>query len=220
MIPLPDFTKPFEHENDFYLTSDPQRIAKLVAHYELFKMSDGIPGDIIECGVFKGSSFIRFATFREMMEKSRQKRMIGFDTFGTFPNTVGAADQHVRDEWVKAAGDQSISIEQLRDVLSMKKLSHQIELVEGDVTVTIPKFVARNPQLKISLLNLDTDFYEPAAVILHYLYPLLERSGVLILDDYGVFSCEIRAVDEYFSGQGADIRSFDFISTPKFVIKT
>src|SRR3989344_1371872 len=194
MIPLPDFAKPFEHENDFYLTSDPQRIAKLVAHYKLFKMSDAVPGDIIECGVFKGSSFIRFATFREMMEKSRQKRMVGFDTFGTFPNTAGAADQHARDEWVKSAGDQSISAPQLMEVLDKKKFTHHVELIEGDVAVTIPKFVAENPNLQISLLNLDTDFYEPAVVILRYLYPLLAKGGVLILDDYSVFPGETKAV--------------------------
>ena len=146
--------------------------------------------------------------------------MVGFDTFGTFPSTTGVADQRARDEWVKSAGDQSISAEQLKEVLSRKKLWHEVKLVEGDVTVTIPKFIAENPQLKISLLNLDTDFYEPADVILRYLYPLIAKGGILLLDDYGVFPGETKAVDDYLAGRDVVIQSFDFIGTPKFVVKS
>ena len=39
-----------------YLKSDISRIGKLLYHYEIYKKIQNIPGDIIECGVFKGSS--------------------------------------------------------------------------------------------------------------------------------------------------------------------
>jgi len=39
MIELPDFSKNWEYENGFYLTSDNSRIGKILAHYELFKMT-------------------------------------------------------------------------------------------------------------------------------------------------------------------------------------
>ena len=63
MIKLPDFHKPFDYENNFYLSCDNSRIGKMLAHYELLKLSSKIPGCIIECGVFKGISLIRLATF-------------------------------------------------------------------------------------------------------------------------------------------------------------
>ena len=48
MIVLPDFTDPFNYENGFYLTCEPNRIGKFLAHYELFKRAIQIPGDIVE----------------------------------------------------------------------------------------------------------------------------------------------------------------------------
>ena len=42
MIKLPDFSKTFEYENDFYLSSGIPRIGKLLVHYELFKKTQHI----------------------------------------------------------------------------------------------------------------------------------------------------------------------------------
>ncbi len=84
MIKLPDFSRSFEYENDFYLSSDITRIGKILAHYELYKMVLDIPGFIVECGVFKGTSLIRFATFRDLLGNSFSKKIIGFDTFEGF----------------------------------------------------------------------------------------------------------------------------------------
>ncbi len=35
MIQLPDFDKSFDYEDDFYLSCDPSRVSKILAHYEL-----------------------------------------------------------------------------------------------------------------------------------------------------------------------------------------
>ncbi|MBK5245369.1 MAG: dTDP-6-deoxy-L-hexose 3-O-methyltransferase, partial [Eubacteriaceae bacterium] len=76
-----------------------------------------------------------------------------------------------------------------------------------------------NPHLKISLLNLDTDIYEPAVTILEHLWPRIVRGGVLILDDYGTFPGETKAVDDYFDGKDIIINKFDFAMTPCYIIK-
>lgn len=44
----------FFYENGFYLTSSVNRIGNIITHYEIYKKSLGIPGDIVECGVFRG----------------------------------------------------------------------------------------------------------------------------------------------------------------------
>ena len=74
MIKLPNFYKSFDYENNFYLSCDNSRIGKMLAHYELLKLSSKIPGHIIEFGVFKGVSLIRFATFLKLLKKSNKKR--------------------------------------------------------------------------------------------------------------------------------------------------
>jgi len=219
MIKLPDFGRAYEYENDFYLSCDKQRIGKLIAHYELFKMSQNIEGEILECGVFKGASLVRFAMFRNLFQSKYEKKIIGFDSFAEFPQTEFEADKKLRDHIVKEAGEQSISTEQLMEVLKNKSCDESVELIAGDITVTLPQYVKLNPDLKISLLNLDTDIYEPSVTILENLYPKLEKGGILILDDYNVFPGETKAVDDYFKGKNVNIMNFSFSNTPCYLIK-
>ena len=54
---------------------------------------------------------------------------------------------------------------------------------------------------KISILRLDTDFYESTKIELKYLYPLLVEGGILIIDDYGSWLGSKKATDEYFSNK-------------------
>jgi hypothetical protein len=51
-----------------------------------------LPGNIIECGVFKGASLIRFATFRYILEAPFSRKIIEFDTFGKFPENFSGHD--------------------------------------------------------------------------------------------------------------------------------
>tara|TARA_B110000495_G_C22920262_1_gene537630 strand:- start:60 stop:719 length:660 start_codon:yes stop_codon:yes gene_type:complete len=218
MIKLPNIKNSFNYENNFYLSCDNSRIGKFMAHYELFKMSMDKPGSIIECGVFKGISLVRFATFRNLLNK-KSKKIIGFDMFGKFPETKFVKDQKLRKKFIKDAGENGISKTQLLQTLKRKKLNEKIELIPGDITSTIPKYIKRNPKMKISFLNLDTDIYEPAVTILECLYPKLVKGGILLLDDYGVFPGETKAVDEYFKGKNIKINKFPFSKTPHYIIK-
>ena len=219
MIEMPDPKLKWEYENGFYLTCDPTRISKILAHYELFKKVLDLPGAIVECGVFKGASLARFAMFRDLFGNSYSKKIIGFDMFGPFPETRHKGDQKFRDRFIAEAGEQSISVDQLQDVLAGNGCIDNVELVAGDVCDTIPKYVEENPQLRISLLNLDTDIYEPAVTILENLYPRIVPGGVLILDDYGTFPGETEAVDEYFRDHKIEIKKLPFCMTPSYVIK-
>ncbi|WP_188261106.1 TylF/MycF/NovP-related O-methyltransferase [Azospirillum tabaci] len=221
MIDLPDFEKAFAYENDFYLTCQPSRIAKAIAHYEAFKMIRDVPGVILECGVFKGASFVRFAAFREMFGGAESRRMIAFDTFAEFPKTGYADDQMLRTGFIAAAGASSISDRQLMDVLQRKGCARNVELIAGDILETVPAFVERNPGLKIALLNLDTDVLEPARIVLEHLYPRMSRNGVVLLDNYGVFPGETAAIDACFAGMWADgggVRRFPFAATPSYMV--
>ena len=78
-------SKIWDYENGYYWFSDTRRIGKLLAHYELYKMATGIPGDVVECGVYKLASVIRFATFRSLLENVYSRKLFAFDAFGEFP---------------------------------------------------------------------------------------------------------------------------------------
>lgn len=219
MITLPDFKKAFDYENDFYLSCDINRMSKVLAQYELYKKIVDISGEIVECGVFKGASFSRFAMLRGLFNNIHAKKLIGFDIFGEFPETEFTDDKEMRRKFIEEAGSQSISKEQLEQVLIHKGLYKNVDLVSGDIVKTVPEYVKLHPELKISLLNLDTDIYEPAVTILENLYPRVVYGGVIIFDDYGTFPGETKAVDEFFSERKVVIRKFPFAMSPSYIIK-
>lgn len=217
-IEPPDFNKAFEYENNFYLSCNPQRIGKFLAHYELYRMASGVAGTVVECGVFKGASLTRWAKFRELLLSGMSQKIIGFDIFGRFPEATLDKDVEQRKQYLDAAGDQSISVDQLKAVLNHYNLGENIELVKGDILKTIPEYVHEHPELKIAMLIVDVDIYEPTKVALEYLYPLVVPGGVVVLDDYAVWEGATRAVDEYFDGE-VKFKKFPFNPTPTYFIK-
>ena len=218
MIELPDKELSFEFENGFYLTCPPSRIGKMLAQYELFKKTGKVKGSIIECGVYKGASLARLAMFRELLGHN-DKNIIGFDTFDLFPETKFEKDIALRQAFIDDSGAHSISKSQLLKVLDQKGCSESIELVSGNICDTVPEYVEKTPDLKISLLNLDVDIYEPSITILKYLFPLIVKGGILILDDYGSFPGETQAVDEYFQNKTVELCQFSYCKTLNYIVK-
>jgi O-methyltransferase len=74
---------------------------------------------------------------------------------------------------------------------------NNIKLIKGDVVKTLK--INQNLPKKISILRLDTDFYDSTKIELEILYPRIQTGGVLIIDDYGEWKGSKKAVDEYFS---------------------
>ncbi|MGH2647801.1 MAG: TylF/MycF/NovP-related O-methyltransferase [Ginsengibacter sp.] len=219
MIKLPEFKNAFDHENDFYLSSQPGRLIKPLIHYELYKQTMQIPGAFAEFGLFKGTSFIRFLTYRFLLETVHARKFFGFDVFGKFPDAELKGDKQLLEKYLQNAGDQSITKDQLLDVLSCKGLKENVELIEGDIADTVPEFINKNPGLRFSLIHLDVDLYKPSVVVLEEMYPLLSKGGILILDDYAIWEGETKAVDEYFKGNEITIRRFPFAEAPSYIIK-
>lgn len=213
-----DTEESFFYENGFYLTSKHDRMGKFLAHYELYKRIVDLPGNIVECGVFKGNSLVRFATFRELLENTYSRKIIGFDIFGKFPETAFEDDKKFLTKFIDSAGEQSISVDELNKVLTFKSF-HNIELVKGDINQTVPAYVRDQPQCKIALLHIDTDVYEPAVTILESFYDRVVRGGLIVLDDYGTFPGETQAVDEFMANRKLEIKKLPFYQVPSFIIK-
>jgi len=88
--------------------------------------------------------------------------------------------------------------------------------IKGKVEDTVPTRVP--PQ--IALLRLDTDWYESTKHELNYLYPLLVKQGVLIIDDYGYWAGSKKAVDEYISQNNVPILLNRIDHTGRIGVKT
>jgi len=208
----------FFYENGFHATSDISRIGKIMVHYELYKKIINLPGAVVECGVFKGSSLIRWATFRELLENKFSRNLIGFDVFGDFPETDFEADKKLREDFVVKSGGP-VSIDELENIFAFKNIEN-FELLKGNVLQTIPEYLENNPQLRISLLHVDIDVYEPAKVILDSFWKYIVPGGIMVLDDYGIFPGETKAVDEFIADKKIIIRKFPFgHSSASYIVK-
>ena len=73
----------------------------------------------------------------------------------------------------------------------------RVAFIKGPVEQTVP---ATLPE-RISVLRLDTDWYESTRHEMQHLYPLLSAGGVLAVDDYGHYRGARQAVDEYLDRQ-------------------
>lgn len=220
MINIFDETKDFMYENGFYLTSRPYRIGNILSHWELYKMITNLPGGILELGVFKGGSLIQWATFRELLENENSRKIIGFDIFGRFPGVDSIkSDQEFIRNWNEKFEGEFISEEEIRKSLAVKGIGN-VELVKGDIQQTLPVYLEKNKELKLSLLHIDTDVYEPCKTGLELLYDRVVEGGLIVFDDYGCVEGETRAVDEFFSGRRMELHKFPFSHTkPCYMVK-
>lgn len=207
----------WEAENLFYLRGHPSRLGKLLAHYELYKRILDVPGAVMELGVYKGASLVRFATFRAMLESAYSRPILGFDAFGTFPRAevLGGADQDFIERF-EAAGGIGIARETLEQAIVAKGFEN-VRLQAGNVFDTVPRWLTDNPSQKIALLHLDMDVYEPTAFAIEQLYGRMARGGLIVFDDYTSVEGATRAADELCARLDLRMAKLPFYTVPSFV---
>ena len=189
-----------ERVRSFTMTSS-ERISAL-CHAVRYVAKNRIPGDIVECGVWRGGSMMAAAlTLQAEQDISRTLHL--FDTFAGMPppSEIDRAAQSGRSAGsLLEEADRSsklwalASIDDVRANLEFTNYpAHRIRFIRGKVEDTIPR---EAPQ-EIAILRLDTDWYESTRHELIHLYPKLSIGGILIVDDYGHWEGARKAVDEY-----------------------
>ncbi len=199
-------------------------LGRLLARYEAFKMVQDLPGSVIDLGVFKGESILFFAKLVELVNANdRSCRVVGFDCFTGFPG-LHEHDGHENEniDYKEGGWSSENFYEELKSLINVfdhdRASGHKprIELVEGDINKTVPKFVEDNPGIRVKLLHIDCDLYEPTLTSLKYFYDKIVKGGVILLDEYALSELpgESKAVDEFFAGNPPVIRKFPFYTTP------
>jgi hypothetical protein len=164
-----------------------------------------LPGDYVECGVWRGgSSMLAALTFAAGGD---ERALWLYDTFeGMSEPTerdVDVSGTRVADEWARHRAEDGpilarATLDDVRaNMASTGVATERVRYVKGKVEDTIP---AETPQ-QIALLRLDTDWYESTRHELEHLWPRLVAGGVLIVDDYGHWAGARQAVDEYFAAR-------------------
>lgn len=204
----PDFKRIYEFCRPFTMTS-------LERMYALYKATEyiakaKIDGDIVECGVWKGGSAMLVA-MTLLRFNCTNKKIYLYDTYEgmTKPSEVdvsikGEKAEKFFDKVKNGAGSDwccSALEDVKKNMISTGYPENNFIFVRGKVQDTIPG----NMPKSICLLRLDTDWYDSTYHEMEFLYPLLVKGGVLILDDYGYWQGARMAVDKYLQESGNDI---------------
>ena len=206
--------------NSMLLSQDIDRIRKLLVRYELFKKSLNVPGDIIECGVFKGVGLMYWLKLLKIYAPGEKKRVIGFDTFSKFSSQLKNFEKNSAKKYIKEANFKGIDHKKLLS-LTKKNGFDNCVLVKGEIKNTVKNFLEKNKGLRISLINIDFDTYSGTKTVLKNLYNRVSRGGIIILDEYGKSGWgESDAVDEFFKKKKIKIQSVRYSSQPTaFIVK-
>ncbi len=148
----------------------------------------GIPGDLVEAGVWRGGMTI-FMRAALAVRRDRERRVWVVDSFAGLPDPDAAVNSF---GW--KAGEMAVSVDEVRgNFARYGLLDDQVIFVKGFFKDTLPNA----PISALSILRLDADLYESTHDALRYLYPKLSVGGYAIFDDYqNLVDCR-RAIDEY-----------------------
>lgn len=224
---LPDFEdihrNIFEKVKDNTMTSG-ERIYSLIEAVKYVEQNN-IKGDIVECGVWKGGSMMAVAETLIHLGKT-DRNLYLYDTFEgmseptEFDKTYygkSAADLlNIKESKTENLVWAYSTMETVRQGMESTKYPvNKIRYIKGKVEDTIPSTIPEN----IAILRLDTDWYESTRHELIHLFPLLEKDGVLILDDYGHWQGAKKAVDEYIKEKNIKILLNRIDETGRIAIK-
>ncbi len=215
-IPAPADTVS-EAENTFFLRGKVGRMGKLLAHFELYRQIIDMPGAVVELGVYKGASLMRFATFRSLLENDASREVHGFDAFGAFPlaGVASDADRAFIHDFERERGE-GIARETLLELFADKGIGN-VHLHQGNIFDTVPAYLDRRPELRIALLHLDVDVYEPTAFALERLMPAMVPGGLIVFDDYGLVAGATRAADEIAARHRLRFEKMRHYAVPAFL---
>ncbi len=163
--------------------------------YYIAKSLQHIPGDIVECGVFDGSSG------HIMLAALPDRHYHGFDSFDGLSEPDGADipnDSHTF-KWKK----HDLKID---ENYTIKCLAHH----EGRFTLYkgwIPDRFMEINNKRFSIVHIDVDLYKPTLDSLKFFYPLLNAGGIVVCDDYGSEACPgaFKAMNEYAELVGTSV---------------
>ena len=207
----------------FTMTTD-WRISAL-CHAVRYAARANIPGDIVECGVWRGGSMMAAALVL-LAEGNTSRRLYLFDTFEGMPPPTSIDRDAKSQTPASVLLDEVDTSSNVRAYAPFEEVRVNLEgtgyptanirFIRGRVEDTVPKEAPDS----IAVLRLDTDWYESTRHELIYLFPRLSIGGALIIDDYGHWEGARKAVDEYFEKNRLSILLNRIDYTGRIAVKT
>lgn len=166
---------------------------------------DDVPGDLVECGVYKGGSA---GILGLQAIESPERRLWLFDAFAGMPQPGDKDDAASREIATGYVGSEA----------STRRIMKRLGVPEGRYRIVVGWLEDTLPELDkppVALLHIDTDFYDPVKLALEQFYPHVSPGGYVVLNDYGVFEGCRRATDEFLAehAPGGEVIAIDPVAS-------
>lgn len=163
-------------------------------------LTDGIPGDLIETGVWRGGSTILMKGLLRAWGVDDRTVWVADSFQGLPPRDVEKYPQDLESpEGTEKWSPLAVSMEQVqKNFERYDLLDDHVRFLKGWFKDTL----ATAPIGKLAVARLDGDLYESTMDAIVPLYPKLSVGGYLIVDDYNGWPACKKAVDEYREKNG------------------
>lgn len=162
-------------------------------------LSENVPGDLVETGVWRGGASILMKAVLAALEEHERKVWV-VDSFQGLPRpdpTRFPADAGPALSDFNAY--LGVSLDEVKaNFARYGLLNEQVRFIEGWFSESLPNA----PIERIAVLRADGDLYESTMDILDNLYGKVSPGGFIIIDDYGALQSCRSAVDDFRAAHG------------------
>lgn len=164
-------------------------MAKILFLDEIYRRIIPVPGVIMVFGTWWGQDVVALHNLRAVHEPyNALRKVIGFDTFTGYP---GLTDKDRASDTIKPGSYHTSKdyVTYLDELLTYHNKENSMghvckhELVVGDVTKTLEKYLKQHPETLIAMAYLDLVLYEPTKRVLELIKPYMVKGAVLAMDE-------------------------------------
>lgn len=205
-----------------------KNLARILFLNHIYQKILDVQGVAFDFGTRWGQNMAVFCALRGIYEPfNRHRRIVGFDTFSGFPN-VSVKDG--KSDLMKS-GNVTVSknYEQyLEKVMSAHEASYPLshikkyEIIKGDASLQVRKYLAKNPETIVSLAYFDFDIYKPTKDCLRAIKPHLVKGAVLAFDELNDHDSpgETLALREEFGLNSIQLKRHHYTSRVSYFVVT
>jgi len=171
-----------------------QALAHFLARSQIFSNILDIHGNILDFGIYRGSSFFTWLQLSSIMEPYNHiRKIIGFDSFQGF-SEIGVNDVRCDDAelGVKRKGGMAYSGKsEVQNAINLIDLNRPLghvdrgRLCEGELPKSCEKYFKENPETIVALANFGLGLHKPTLEIMKIIKPRLVKGSIVVMEDLG-----------------------------------
>jgi O-methyltransferase len=163
-------------------------------------IANGVPGDVVETGVWRGGAMIFARGVLEALGDAERSVWCA-DSFAGLPRPDTKRYPADEGDIHHTYHQLAVPLEQVRSNFARYGLlDDRVRFLDGWFRDTLPTA----PIECLAVLRLDGDMYESTIVALDALYSKLSSGGFVIVDDYGAARACKQAIDDFRREHGID----------------